>query len=272
MAIFHAIWVIALVMAVRFVFEPPAAPAPAAPAAARAVSAPAVVAGGAAQVALSDEQALSAPAMGPHLSFEQHCEKNLPATKVQVELAPEETVYDFSHGIHALTAHANKGEDGVILGLTKNGLGTQFQWHMNLIADPLSDRACMRPEVRMLVAYGGQQVFVAREFEPGTCAFNEVLEHENTHVSANRDQLALSALQLRGKLKTTLGNRVFYGSRKALERQLTEAVNEYWVPMAKLKFSQSSPVHAEIDSHEGYRSVLERCRGEFAKVLRSLSR
>jgi hypothetical protein len=143
---------------------------------------------------------------------------------------------------------------------------------MHLVEDPLSNRACMRPAIRMLVAHGGQQVFVAREFQPGSCAFNEVLEHENTHASANRDQLALSALQLRSTLKSTLGNRVFYGTRKELERQLTEAVNEYWIPMARLKFSQSSPVHAEIDSHEGYRSVLERCRGEFAQVLRSLSR
>ncbi len=273
MALFHAVWIIALVLAVRFVFQSPASPtAPAAggvPAAANVAAS--VAAGATALMADEQSQAMFGPVMGPNLSFEQHCEKNLPPTQVQVELAPSQTVYDFSHGIHALTSHASKGEDGVILGLTTNGLGTQFQWHMNLIEDPLADRACMRPQIRMLVAYGGQQVFVAREFQPGTCAFNEVLEHENTHVHANRDQLALTALELRGTLKRTLGSRVFYGTRKELALQLTEAVNEYWIPMAKLKFSESSPVHAEIDSNEGYRSVLERCKGEFAQVLRSLS-
>ena len=267
MALFHAVWIIALALVVRFVFQPPA-PAPAAVAQGQG----AVAASGGAALAASGEQAMSGATIGPHLSFEQHCEKNLPLTKVDVELAQQDVVFDFSHGIHALTAHAHKGEDGAILGLTKNGLGTQFQWHMNLIEDPLSDRACMRPQIRMLVAYGGQQVYVAKEFEPGGCAFNEVLEHENTHVSANRDQLALSALQLRGTLKGTLGNRVFYGTRKELARQLTEAVNEYWVPMAKLKFSESSPVHAEIDSDAGYREVLSRCQGEFAKTLRALAR
>jgi len=277
MALFHAVWIIALALAVKFVFQPPEpkVPPPAeavAPAPGYATPVQAAGEGQALAQPVGQSQALSGPPMGPRMTFEQYCEKHLPLTKIQVELAQQEVVYDFSHGISNLTAHANKGEDGVILGLTKNGLGTQFQWHMNLIEDPLSDRACMRPHIRMLVAYGEQQVYVAREFERGTCAFNEVLEHENTHVFANRDQLALSALQLRGKLKQTMRNRVFYGTRKELERQLTDAVNQYWVPLAKLKFSASSPVHAEIDSEEGYRSVLARCDGEFARVLQSLRR
>ncbi|MEY3202131.1 MAG: hypothetical protein RIR70_1681 [Pseudomonadota bacterium] len=273
MAVFHAVWILALVLAVRFVFQPPEPKVMPAAVAGQPPSAPqSAGAGEAVAAAGGEERALSGPPMSPRMSFEQHCEKKLPPTKIDVELAAEDVVYDFSHGIHTLTAHASRGEDGAILGLTKNGLGTQFQWHMNLIEDPLSDRACMRPQIRMLVAYGGQQVYVAREFQPGSCAFNEVLEHENTHVSANRDQLALSALELRGVLKRTMGNRVFYGTRKELERQLTEAVNQYWVPMAKLKFSASSPVHAEIDSEAGYRDVLGRCEGEFGRVLQSLRR
>lgn len=274
---FHSLWIVALALLIKLAMSP--APESSAPARPPGVTGPPpleVVVGQSARepVARGEaaQRALSLPAGPPVPSFESQCETRLPPTKVEVELAPQAVVFDFAHSIPALGAAAQKGEDGVILGLTKNGLGTQFQWHMNMLTDPLTNVSCMRPQIRMLVANGAQQVYVAREFERGGCAFNEVLEHEMHHANANRDQLALSALELRGTLKNTLGNRVFYGKRSELERQLTEAVNDHWMPMAKLKFSEQSPVHAEIDSEHGYRDVLSRCEGEFAQVLRSLRR
>lgn len=280
MVVFHLVWVVVLAAIVKVIVFDDARPVASAVAAPESVAAARELIANttspqAATLATDNKTEYTLAARdiaGPFLTFEQQCEKTLAPTKVQVELAQQEVVYDFSHGIEALTDHARDHRDGVILGLTKNGLGTRFEWHMNLLYDPLTGNACMRPEIRMLVAYGAQAVYVAREFEPGGCAFKEVLEHENHHVNANRDQLALSALELRSVLKRTLGNRVFYGSPKELERQLTQAVNEYWLPVAKLKFSQSSPVHAEIDSDEGYRDVYMRCEGEFSRVLRSLQR
>lgn len=108
------------------------------------------------------------------------------------------------------------------------------------------------------------EILVPKEYPPGSCQDEQILEHERSHVDTMRDELALAAADVRLALRKAdfLPGRatpLAVGDRAEAERRIEAMVDKavkpvYDAHMAKLKERQ-----AVIDLPENYRWTSSRC-------------
>ena len=202
-------------------------------------------------------------------TFEERCERELSPTTVVALTVPGEVSYDFSSGMQSLSKSSGGRPGNAVLGLTRSALASQFSFGMDALTDPETGRTCMRPQIAVRVSAGEQKVSIAREFAPGSCAQQAVIDHEQQHVQANDEQAAFTARRIEGEISRSLGNRVFYGSRAELEGYLTNAIKDHWMPMARKELSHVEVDHAHIDRKSENLRILSSCNGEVVRVIQA---
>ena len=208
-------------------------------------------------------------AVEPSAAFQDECSQRLPATTVQVQSQPSAVTYDFSLNVAALTRRKKAaGPHGKTLGLTEHRLRLESSWQGQMLFDKKSGLYCSRPQLRMTVAVGPQHVFVGREFPRGSCAFNEIVEHELRHVRANQAQLEAMAQELQQALQESFGNRIFYGSRQELRDAFSRNLTSGWMPWAESRFRQVDAAHDAIDSPAEYARNRTMCDAEVPRLLK----
>lgn len=211
--------------------------------------------------------------MPAHVSkrFVADCERQLPATAINVVASPSEVKYDFSKGVAELTTRPTMFREGGAhtLGLTEATFRLDVSWKGDILMDSLSRIGCTRPRVTVELKVGPQQVFVAREFPQNSCAFWEIAKHELRHVNANQAQAEKVATVLQDALRTAFGNRVFYGNPDELKAAFTNTLENDWMPWTKDQFSQVEKAHAAIDTPDEYARNNTMCNGEVPAALRA---
>lgn len=203
--------------------------------------------------------------------FVADCERQLPATTINVVASPSEVKYDFSKGVAELTSRPTMFREGGAhtLGLTEATFRLDVSWKGDILMDSLSRMGCTRPRVTVHLKVGPQQVFVAKEFPQNSCAFWEIAKHELRHVNANQAQAEKVAAALQGALRTAFGNRVFYGNPDELKAAFTNTLENDWMPWAKDQFAQVEKEHAAIDTPEEYARNNTMCNGDVPAALRA---
>ncbi len=200
-------------------------------------------------------------------SFEERCERELSPTTVNANWMPGAVTYDFTATIQDLSRLSGSSPGNVVLGLTRSSLGSQFSFGMDSISDPITGRTCMRPQIAVSVSAGEQKISVAREFARGSCAQQAVIDHELQHARANDEQAQFTARRIEGEITSSLGNRVFYGTREELEGYLTEAIKDHWMPMARNELAHVETDHAHIDRKAENLRILSSCNGEVVATI-----
>lgn len=212
----------------------------------------------------------TAPAVAGDRSWEAQCEARLQPAHIAVTTEPSQLRYDFSQTIQALTLKAPLKTAGTkTLGLTVAQMRTSLKWSANYLVDDKTGRACMRPQLEVGLSVNPQQVYIAREFPQGSCAFNHIAEHELRHVRVNQARLEQVADQLKVELQSALGGRVFYGEHSQLRQQLEQAVTKDWLPWVQQQLNAVDAQHQLIDSPQEYAQNQTACNGEIARVLRA---
>lgn len=200
-------------------------------------------------------------------TFEQYCESTLGPTMVSVVIGQYEVVYDYTKRVYELTQMAENSK-GLTLGLTTSRPNIGFVWDMRAMQDSASKKFCMRPKIVLSINPGDQLVYVGKEFQQGSCAFNEILGHELKHVDTNLAMAKQVAKFMEQYIRASVENRVIYGdSRQQLEQYIIEAIQDHWLPMAKLELGRTREKHREIDSPEEYMRVNNSCSQEIPEVL-----
>jgi len=105
------------------------------------------------------------------------------------------------------------------------------------------------------------EIYVASEFQPGTCQYRAVLDHENQHVAINRAVLKEFAPQFRATLERVLAEQqpIFTQNPKgasdaaliAVNRRLSAAFDQFQTTLAAR--------HAPIDSANNYGEIAKLC-------------
>lgn len=223
-----------------------------------------------APAAHADELAGATPSQIPK-RFVADCERQLPATAIDVVASPSEVKYDFTKGVAMLTGRPTMFREGGAhtLGLTEATFRLDVSWKGDVLMDSLSRMGCTRPRVTVHLKVGPQQVFVGKEFPQSGCAFWEIAKHELRHVTANQEQAEKVAQVLQEELRKSFGNRIFYGNPDELKAAFTDTLENEWMPWAKDQFSQVEKVHESIDTPEEYARNNTMCGGEVPKALKA---
>jgi hypothetical protein len=210
-----------------------------------------------------------AAAAVPHETFEAECERRLNPTDIKVQALPSEIHYNFVSSMAQLTSKGSRQRQlgQVVLGLTEARLSYRLNWGANYLVEQGTGRACMRPRLTLVFDVNPQLVSVAREFPKGSCAFNEIATHELRHVNANQAQLQTAADMMQRELTTFFGQKVFYGSKSALQAQWQDALSSSWMPLAKAELAKVDIAHNAIDSPEEYARNRTICNGAITQAV-----
>jgi hypothetical protein len=204
-------------------------------------------------------------------NFRADCEARLARTEVSVDQESAPYVTDSSFGIAELTARNSPGARGEsTVGLTVAHYLSAIDVVQNGLQDPETREYCMRPHFKVRLSYSPIEVFVGREIQRGSCAYAEVVHHEEKHVAAYELQLKKAAEAVERALRAHYGNTIFYGDPAKLDAQLAYSIRQQWLPFAEHQLEAVEPVQLAIDSPQEYARYRTACNGEIDRILKGL--
>lgn len=204
-----------------------------------------------------------------NLALADGCER-LPPPSVMVKRLELPYVMNTQHSHQALTTMGSKARPGSrVLGLTLGRAIVQFEVKTPTYTDPRGRWECASPQLVMTYGFNPMTVFVAKEFPPGTCPYNEVFQHELRHVTTYQQHLKniekdlVEALSRRfatgGPWRGAVGQ-----TTEILEREM----DERWIPYVKREIGRVEIAQALIDTPAEYDRVSSACNGDVRKRMR----
>lgn len=195
----------------------------------------------------------------------------LPPPSVTLKRLDEPVNLDTSYSYKSITVLGSTlhRPENRVLGLTRGTARVRFETKTALIVDRTGRYECSSPQLVVTYGFSPMTVYVAKEFSKGSCAYNEIYQHELRHVKTHQDHL----VSIEKELAETLNRRFATGSpwrssvgqtRLALEREL----NERWIPYITREMERVESAQALIDTPEEYARVADACNGEIKRIIR----
>ena len=213
---------------------------------------------------------LATPAMAqtPSARWQSLCEAQLPPTAIEVKTEPAPIRYRKDRSVADLMQLQRMPQDNAYtLGLTEMKLGTRISYRSPTLTHPREQAVCTRPNIVVTLSLEPHVVSVANEFAEGSCAYRHILAHEMRHVEVNQHTLESTAERLREGLKSSFGNKVYYGSATELQERLTRHIRDQWLPWVDAQMKHTLQRHREIDTPQEYARNRTVCGGEIARTL-----
>lgn len=207
-----------------------------------------------------------AQAQDPPPEFQAECAAKLLPTKIEVQVSPLAFTTESSLSVRDLTAKQRANNATWTLGLTVVDRKTSYSYGAERLVR--SDGwACIRPRFEVRIQVSPQRVYVAKEFPRGTCAFNEILNHELRHVKANQSQAVDAARRFQAEMHEAFGQTIYYGEQSSLTAQLDRVMTDGWIARMRDQLSLGDQAHAAIDTAEEYARMGTVCGGEIHQTL-----
>jgi hypothetical protein len=203
--------------------------------------------------------------------FRAECEGRLESTSVSVK--PESTPYITSSAlsIHDLTIKDPPRQPRErTLGLTVAHYVSAINFEQNGLRGANPGEYCMRPHFSVKLSYSPIEVYVGREIPHGSCAYAEVVHHEEKHVAAYVRRLREAAEIVERAMRAYYRNEIFYGDADQLAEQLSYQVKQHWLPLAEQQLAAVEEIQQAIDSPEEYARNRAACNGEIGRILRGV--
>jgi len=186
-------------------------------------------------------------------SFESVCEKRLgPAS---VEVVAEQLTYetDFTRSIEQLSAKGAASTGRIVLGMVETKLAGSVEFTAQGIVKPFSGRYCMRPAIKVHLAFRPTTLYVARQYREGSCEFDITMDHEKKHIRVYQAYLDELADEVEVELREQLGNRIqYFDSTDAGEVHLKERTAATLRPYMDRGMIESAKRQAAVDTPEEY--------------------
>ncbi len=195
----------------------------------------------------------------------------LPLPSVTLKRLDEPVSLDTTYSYKSITVLGSTlhRPENRVLGLTRGTARVRFETKTALIVDRTGRYECASPQLVVTYGFSPMSVYVAKEFPKGSCAYNEIYQHELRHVKTHQDHL----ISIEKELTDTLNRRFATGSpwrstvgqtRLTLEREL----NERWIPYITREMERVESAQALIDTPEEYARVADACNGEIKRIIR----
>jgi hypothetical protein len=196
-------------------------------------------------------------------TFEQHCAKALPPTRIAVAAVPVTYATDESRPYAELTRMGvEAGEGERVIGLTRARISHTASIVVAGIEDPRSKEVCVRPEIDVRLSMVPMTVYVGREFRDHECKRDAIMEHERKHVAVYRDYLAEVVVEVRDEITRAYGNVVMhFPGRDQAQREIETALTGYLDPILQRSTRELKLRQAEVDTPAEYARVAAACGG-----------
>jgi hypothetical protein len=196
-------------------------------------------------------------------TFEQHCAKSLPPTRVEVVAIPVRYDTDTSRPYAELARMGvEAGENERVVGLTRARISHSASIAVNGIEEPRTKTVCVRPEIRVELSLLPMTVFVGREFRDHDCRRAAIVEHELKHVAVYSAYLAEIAGEVRAEITRAYGNAVMqFASRDEAQREIEQALTGYLNPLLERTSRELKLRQAGVDTPAEYARVAAACGG-----------
>ncbi|HNL12818.1 MAG TPA: hypothetical protein PKJ92_03130 [Accumulibacter sp.] len=196
----------------------------------------------------------------------------LPPPTITVQRLEDTVTLNLDHGHKALgvlaAELARPGKQ--ILGLTRGTAVVKFETRSPTLRDRNGRWECTSPQIQISYGFSPLTIYVANEFPRGSCAWQEIYDHEQRHVAAYRQHVIALEPSLTDSLRQRFINRgIWRGSVGETSAALQRELSERWLPYIKRQISQVEAAQARIDSPEEYNRVAESCQGEVRRRLRN---
>jgi hypothetical protein len=195
--------------------------------------------------------------------FEARCETSLPATRVEVVVAPVAYGTDRTRSWRELTHMSGDATPTLrALGLTTAEIGHQAFVETAGIENQRDGRVCVRPTIRVELSATPMTVYIGQEIAGDPCRDAAALEHELKHVSVYRDELPRIADEVRMLLQSEYGNRIlYYRGRAEAQKETQSALGARLGPLLAGNAKRIKDLQRTIDSPEEYARVSSACGG-----------
>lgn len=196
-------------------------------------------------------------------TFEAHCAKALPPTRVEVVALPADHDTDFTRSYAELTRMGVEAEANErVIGLTRARIGHAAAITVVGIEEPGTRRVCVRPEIRVELSLTPMTVFVGREFRGDACRRSAIIEHELKHVAVYRETLEAMVREAQDEIGRAYGNTVMlFASRDEAQREIEAALTGYLGPLLERSTREVRRRQAEVDTPDEYARVAGACGG-----------
>ena len=126
------------------------------------------------------------------------------SVKVSVKLKDPKPKINHTKTLKYINNRAQHGglrkENGLVLGLTHSAQFSNMKFEFQVKS--LGKQHCVNiTKVNATFGHKALEVFIPREYSPGTCQYNTVMRHENEHVRVNREGVRKYAKLLRKELE-----------------------------------------------------------------------
>jgi hypothetical protein len=202
--------------------------------------------------------------------FQDRCEGMALAPSASFTARDSGYRIDNSLSYRSLTDMKRPGvRGGVVLGLTRTESRVAIKVDGKLLTEPDSGMECVAPRIGVTLYYQPIVVYIGREFEPGTCAYREILAHEMRHLKSYLDYLPKVKETVRDRLAGRFDGKPLYaregGGRDLLQRE----IDRNWMPYIKAEMARVEQLQAAIDSPREYARLSKLCQGEVQSLIRS---
>lgn len=142
---------------------------------------------------------------------------------------------------------------------------TELKYNMRVSVEALkigSNSYCARlTKVEAKIGYDKFDVFVARKFRPGTCAYNSVHEHELTHVAVFKSGLDEFYPRMRHRLERATGalGNIKVGDPNVAAKRLQQRLRDTIDPLFKEMNRTLNRRNGLLDTPQRYRLEQSRC-------------
>lgn len=162
-----------------------------------------------------------------------------------------------------LSGANSHGRRRQILGVMQGDV--DLRWFINYKVEEYRDGICFWvASADVKLAYRQLDVFIASDYEPGSCQYEAILDHENEHVQVARSIMSPYAQQIQASLTTlsipTPDLPSVADSPEEARAQVNEVFRQQLMPVRERMFRVLRARQAEVDTMENYRRTFKQCR------------
>lgn len=192
-----------------------------------------------------------------------------PAATVQKLEARVATNLEFSVGGLTRLAAAIARPQHQVLGLTRGQAVVRYKLEIQRQLDPSGQWECASSKIVLAYGFDPLTVFVAREFPPGSCAYQEIHTHELRHLETYKAQVDKVEAEITGALQRRFADLTpWRGPAGQAQGNLQRELGERWIPYVKLLLERVEADQALIDTPEEYARIAASCNGEISQRLK----
>lgn len=189
---------------------------------------------------------------------------NLPRLQINVQVIQSQIAYHHDVDLFGLPKIERSSErppqGSILLGLTKIADQLRAAYTTVMIPRPGGQYCVWLTKIDATLGNQVMDVYVAEEYEPGTCEYTVILNHENTHVRFNLETLRDWLPTVRASLTEAAERKfpaVFPG--KPTSDALTDYLLENVRSVFELMNQDMAKRNATIDTPENYRRENAKC-------------